>query len=483
MRALDIARGAYARSPSGLRNFLSPAVSLMPTSVKFGRSYMRYREDIARSQHDIEFVRVRRLALLRDLITKAISGSAYYRERIESVFGTSPEPAKLGFDDMLRLPILTKYDLREAGDRALATQIGKVDRASTSGSSGQPLLFFLDKDRSPREFAFINHAWSSVGYKESAPRCVLRGLRLADIDKTPYEWESALAELRISPFSMTASRMDMYMDLIDHYRTRYLHGYPSAIEIFCRHIWRKGWQPKRAIRGIFPISEPVYPHQRKIFSAALPDVAVVPFYGLSEKVLFATEVFEKQDIYQFEPLYGHAELIDKNGMAIKEPGQTGRIIGTGFVSTGMPFIRYETGDTATLEEPANEENVFRLRVSSITPRRKPEFLVGVEGQKIVTPTIVPVHPSKFYGVSEFQFYQDRPGVCLIKIVPSAGCGRADAKLFVDELQSRLGSGIKFQFVIVNELASNARGKRPFIDQRLELPGPDDSQPKPVAAVI
>ncbi len=108
------------------------------------------------------------------------------------------------------------------------------------------------------------------------------------------------------------------------------------------------------------------------------------------------------------------------------------------------------------------------RVRAITPRRKPEFLVGAEGNRIVTPTIVPVSPDKFFGVSEFQFYQDTPGQCLIKVVPAKGCGEAEARLFLDEMQSRVGSSISFELTLVDELAGNARGKRAVVDQRLDL---------------
>jgi phenylacetate-CoA ligase len=108
-----------------------------------------------------------------------------------------------------------------------------------------------------------------------------------------------------------------------------------------------------------------------------------------------------------------------------------------------------------------------MRVRTITPRRQPEFLVGAEGNRIVTPTMVPVHPDKFFGVSEFQFYQDEPGRSIIKVVPAAGCGEPEARLFLDEIQRRVGSGLRFDLKLVTELAGSARGKRPFIDQRLD----------------
>ena len=468
MSVLDIARGAYVRSPKVLRDAISPVLALLPVSLKYGRGYQAWRTAIARSHRDPAFSQETRLAALRGLLAKAYVGSPFWHARITQALGPRPDLARTDFDTLAALPVLTKADLRAAGDTALAQPASTLDRASTSGSSGQPFLFWLDKDRSPREFAFVNDVWSRTGYREGDARCVLRGLLLSDIDRRPFEWEAGLRELRCSPFAMTDARMDLYLNKIDSRGIQYLHGYPSAVEILCRHIWRRGWQPKRPIRGVFPISEPLYNYQRDVIRAALPQAVIAPFYGLSERVLFASEVGGEDDVYAFEPLYGHAELIDDRGAPVRQPGMSGRIVGTGFLSTGMPFIRYETGDTAELVAAPSEANAWSLHVRAITPRRQPEFLVGAEGNRIVTPTIVPVHPDKFFGVSEFQFYQDTPGRCLIKVVPAEGCGAAEARLFLDEIQTRVGASVRFDLDLVAELAGNARGKRPFIDQRLDL---------------
>ena len=468
MSVIDIARGAYVRSPKMLRDAVAPALSLLPVSFQYGKTYHAWRADIARSRIDTAFAQTRRLASLRALLTKAYQGSPFHRERIEAALGPLDDFRAVGFDALLALPVLTKDELRSAGEAALAVSAATLDRASTSGSSGQPLLFWLDKDRSPREFAFVNDVWSRTGYREGDARCVLRGLLLADIDQRPYEWEAGLKELRCSPFAMTAPRMDLYLDIIDKRAVAYLHGYPSAIEILCRHMWRTGRRPRAPIKGVFPISEPLYAYQRDIIGAVLPEASVAPFYGLSERVLFAGEERGNDSDYTFEPLYGHAELLDEAGAPVTRIGETGRIVGTGFLSTGMPFLRYETGDCAELVEQADAANGGRLRVRAITPRRKPEFLVGAEGNRIVTPTIVPVSPDKFFGVSEFQFYQDTPGRCLIKVVNAKSCGETEARLFLDEMQSRVGSSIRFELQLVGELAGNARGKRAVVDQRLDL---------------
>ena len=119
---------------------------------------------------------------------------------------------------------------------------------------------------------------------------------------------------------MTAPRMDLYLDMIDRRGIAYLHGYPSAIEILCRHMWRTGRRPRVAIRGVFPISEPLYGYQRDIIRAVLPEAAIAPFYGLSERVLFAAELPGVDGEYAFEPLYGHAELLDESGAPVTRVG-------------------------------------------------------------------------------------------------------------------------------------------------------------------
>jgi phenylacetate-CoA ligase len=107
-------------------------------------------------------------------------------------------------------------------------------------------------------------------------------------------------------------------------------------------------------------------------------------------VLFA---IERADLsYEFEPLYGAAELIDDAGRPITEVGQEGRIVGTGFLSTGMPFIRYDTADRATLVEPATAANGQRLQLGQIIPRRKPDFLVSASGRRVVTIDFTPENP-------------------------------------------------------------------------------------------
>ena len=466
MSLMDVARGAYVRSPAVVRRSLAPLVALVPTKTKFGPVYQSWRQRIAAAAADPALADAEHKRALRALLHKAHDKSPFYRDLLDRALGTgfdfdSFEPA-----DLARLPVLSKDDLRRAGDDALSVPRKDVDTADTSGSNGErPFRFYLDRDRSAREMAFVYAGWSRVGFTEKDAKVVLRGFGLDPRGQYIHEWEPALKELRLSVFPMTRADVEIYLDLIDARGIRYLYGYPSAIEILCRHMCRLNRFPKLPLLGILPISEPVFAHQRRAIAGAL-NAPIANFYGLSEKVLFAVE---NEDLsYSFEPLYGAAELVDDEGRPITEVGKEGRIVGTGFLSTGMPFIRYDTEDRAVLLEAASAENGQRLRVGQIIPRRKPDFLISATGGRIVTIDFTPENPRYFKGIEEYQFFQDTPGKCTIRYMLSDDGTPEDARRVADDLFRRTHGGIEFDTVEVQQLAGGRAGKRAFIDQRLDI---------------
>ncbi|GAB1584580.1 hypothetical protein [Phyllobacterium phragmitis] len=468
-RLMDIARGAYAHSPHFVRATLGHAIALVPTRLKFGRTYWQWRQLIARAAADPHFAAERHLDALRHLLAKAHEGSPFYRDLIDRAFDNRFDASRVTLDDIRRLPILTKEELGAAGDAALAAPKQTLDRAETSGSNGEkPFAFYLDKDRSTREMAFVYDVWSRIGFSESERRATLRGVDVGAKTGDIHGWDPALRELRLATFPLTRDDTQLYLDLIDKRRIRYLYGYPSAIEILCRNLRHLGRKPKLPLKGIMLISEPVYAHQRQIIRETFGDVPVSCFYGMSEKVLFANEVDRQPDVYEFNPLYGLAELVDAEGNPVTEPGREGQLIGTGFLSTGMPFIRYDTKDFARLVELPSAANGQRLKVEAIAPRRKPGILVARDGGRIVTMALTSEDPDHYGDVQEFQFYQDTPGEVLFRYVLSPNGDEACARKVVDRLAKICQGQVDFRMERVDRIASGRGGKRAFVDQKLDL---------------
>ncbi len=471
MGLLDVARGAYARAPRIVRRSLAPLVSLVPAKAKFGTTYEDWRARIAASA-DPAIAHAAHLAALRALLVKAHAASPFYRDLIERHLGAGFDLANALPDDLRRLPILRKADLEAAGDAVLTVPRTSLDRAETSGSNSErPFSFYLDRDRSPREMAFVIACWARAGFTETDSKIVLRGVGVDGRGRVSSEWEPALRELRLSVFPLTRSDVARYADLIDRHGVRYLYGYPSAIDLMARHMIALGRRLQQPLKGVLPISEPLHAHQRAAIREAFGNVPISSFYGLSEKVLFATEDMATPGLHVFQPLYGLAELVDDNDMPVTEPGREGRLIGTGFLSTGMPFIRYDTHDRAALVELPTEANGQRLRVADIVPRRKPGYLVAADGGRIVSTDLTPERPGFYKGVEEFQFFQERPGKVVMRYIPAEGGSERDAIKIVRDLEDRVRHRLAFSVERVDTLAGGRGGKRAFIDQRLDLGQP------------
>lgn len=469
MSLLDVARGAYVRSPDIVRKSLAPLVALVPTRAKFGGTFREWQQKIALAEVNQEYAAQAHLTALRGLIQKARENSPYYRALLDAALGEGFDLSRFAPEHLRFLPILSKSDLRDAGDAALTVPRNMVDTADTSGSNGErPFRFYLDKDRSAREMAFVYHGWSKIGFEPGMPKIVLRGFGLHPKGLSTVEWEPALRELRLSVFPMTPSDVVEYVRLIDQREIDYLYGYPSAIELMCRHMCALGIRPKRTFKAILPISEPVYPHQRSLFAEVLGPVPVQGFYGLSEKAAFAVERANDPDVYDFHPLYGAAELVGWDDTPVTEPGTQGRLVATGFLSTGMPFIRYDTEDLAELVEAPTLANGYRLTVRRIVPRRKPNFLVSVDGNRVVTIDFTPENPRYFEGLQEYQFYQVEPGRATVRYIPTENGTEEDARRVADGLTARTHGRIVFGIEKVEQLAGGRAGKRAFIDQRLDL---------------
>jgi len=464
---LDIARGAYSRLSPEARARLGGLLQVVPTSLKYGGTYRKWRDHIATAGVDEPYLRAYRDRARIAVVRAAHAHSLYYREMLTALFGTAFRPEHVVHDDAWsRIPVLRSSTVVQQGERLCTVSPDTLDHGSTGGTSGEPVKFYLDRTRSPIELAFVHDVWSRAGYRTGDPRFVMRGVELHDSGGAHMQYDPSLGELRCSIFHLTDDTMRAYRDAIVARRIRYIQGYPSAIAIFASFLVRSGLGPLRDVRGVFPISERFYDAYRDVIARAFDRAAIVPFYGLSEKVAFAPERPGTPDTYDFDPLYGYTELVDDSGHVVTTPGESGRIVSTGLLFRGMPLIRYDTGDTAELVSLPTAGNLHRLGVCAITPKHGHEFFVGRHGTLIPVSAVLQISDEMF-GIREFQFYQDRPGEAVLRVVPlpqSTPNFRAYLDLIVRKAQGELDVTLE----IVERIATTRRGKRRFIEQRLDI---------------
>ncbi len=463
---LDIARGTYSKLSPQTRARLGGLMQLVPTSLKYGGTYRTWRERIATMRADPQAVASYRDAARVSLVRAAFQSSPYYRDLFHALFGDGFQPERVVQEDVWgRIPVLKSSVVMQHRERMCTVDPARLDPGSTGGTSGKPLKFYLDRNRSPVELAFVHDAWSRAGYRAGEPRCVMRGVELRDAGGH-MEYDASLAELRCSVFHLTDKVMRAYHHEIHARGIRYIHGYPSALAVFASFLLRSGIGPMSEIRGVFPISERFYAAYRNIIARAFDHAAIVPFYGLSEKVAFAREREAELDTYDFDPLYGDTELVDGSGAVVTRPGQMGRIVSTGLLFRGMPLIRYQTGDRAELVELPRFDNGYRLGVRKITPKHGHEFFVGRSGILISLSGVLQISEEMF-DIREFQFYQDKAGEAVLRVAPLRGHA-PDLTSYIDLINRKAAGELDVKIEVVERIATTMRGKRKFIDQRLDI---------------
>lgn len=463
---IDILRGMYVGLPPSVKKMLSPLLVLLPAKRKYGKTYLEMREIIAASEENNENIINYRANRLR-VIFNAASSTKYYKENFKDIDIIKDLDYQGLIQLLARFPILTKESIKERLEVLLSVPADALDEISTGGSSGQPLKFYLDKNRSVREWAFIHQIWSACGYEVGETRAVLRGVLINNVDQKPWEYDAALSELKLSPFHLTHKNIAIFFEEIERRKINYIHGYPSAISILAKHIEQNGWGYADNIKGVFLISEPVFPHQQQQIRRSFKHAKLLPFYGMSEKVAIAKEVDDSDGTYVFNPLYGITELVSASGELITTPGEKGRIISTGLMCSGLPFIRYDTEDEAELVEPATESNNYRLTVKNIRPRRSQEYIVGKNGE-VFSMAAINIHSDAYSLIKEFQLKQEDPGLVQILVVPNDGVEKNKLNDFLEEIQQKVGSNTSFSLKLVDEIARTARGKAKFIEQLLNL---------------
>jgi phenylacetate-CoA ligase len=381
--------------------------------------------------------------------------------------GLQPGDTKT-LDNINRLPVIDRNVVIEnLSDMCTKNVKGRdVDFGSTGGTSGAPLHFYLSAKRHSVEYAYLTTSWERVGYRLGMPMAVLRGRTVqAARDGLRHEYDPILRHHYYSSFHMSDEDMARYLEHIATIGLCFLHVYPSTIAALARFILRNNADTLKNIKGIIAESEIVYPEQQQMVERVF-GCRYFSCYGQSERLVLATGC-EKSDDYHVWPTYGFFELLDDKGNPVATPGQRGEIVGTGFINTVMPFIRYRTGDWATYvggrcEACGREHTLIR----DIRGHRTQEVLIAADDSEISW-TALNMHDDTFMHVRQFQFFQETPGQAVLRIVPADGFGEDDAERIHRNLGRKLDRQLAFTIELTEAIPLSARGKAIYVDQRIQ----------------
>jgi asparagine synthase (glutamine-hydrolysing) len=464
-------KNLWDSTPVSLKRLLQPGLKIFSPSSLLGSDFRRHKAFVEVSQYwDAHHLNTYQLEQLQKLCSLAQEKSKFYQDSF----------ARLGFDpgnirssnDIRQLPLIDRRIIREQVETIYTTDINSsaCEIVTTGGTSGEPVQFILPVGRSAVEYAYLTTSWQRAGYKLGMPMAVLRG-RIVRPDRNGlyHEYDPILRHHYYSSFHLSDENIARYLEHIDTIGSCFLHVYPSSVTCLARFIIRNKAQAPANIKGIIAESEIVYPQQRQMVEEVF-GCRLFSCYGQSEKVVLAAGC-EKSDDYHIWPTYGYFELIDEKGNSVTTPGQRGEIVGTGFINTIMPFIRYRTGDWATYVSSScsacgREHTIIR----DIRGHRTQEVLIAADGSEISW-TALNMHDDTFTHVRQFQFFQETPGRAVLRVVPTGEFSQDDTERIHRNLGRKLEGCLSFTTELVKEIPLSARGKAIYVDQRISRSEP------------
>lgn len=458
MRKALSRKNLWEASPRWVKNSIGKVFGLFPAANILGggfRSNLRFARET--EQWPSGKTKDYQLQQLQEVLRRAYEKTDYYREQFDRI-GFRPEDFK-SVEDMSSLPFIDKGIVIGNLDRMMTTpkDTAGIDYVATGGSSGNQLRFYIDAGRSATEFAYLSASWERCGYQVGMPTAVLRGQIVPpDRNGLRHEFDPILRRHYYSNFHMDETSIKRYLQHIETIGPCFLLCYPSSAFAIAQFLVKTRTSFNAQIKGVLIGSENVYPDQRKYIEEAL-GCRCFSWYGHSEKLVMAAECESSSD-YHVWATYGYCELIDEKGSPIRLAGQRGEIVGTGFINTVVPFIRYRTGDYAEYVgdrcEACGRETMILRNLEGRWPQGD---LVGKDGG-LISMTTVNVHDDTFDKVRDYQFRQSVPGQAILSVVPLGDLTENDRKRIVEAMNKRLQGQITLELKVRSELVQTGRGK-------------------------
>jgi len=360
------------------------------------------------------------------------------------------------------IPIITKSDLQSFSSEFNNKKIYRGQgyyHANTSGSSGDPLLFYKNKECHAMAWAKIRKSYTDLGIIQKDIEARFFGHVKKNIKNSIFEYikDYVLNRYRFDVFNLTDSNFENYIRIFNRKKIGYVYGYSNIIIEFSKYILQKNLKPLKSncptLKLCIVTAEMCYPEDKNIIEKAL-GVPLYQEYGSSETSIIAIQ--NKQFIWGCSTDRLWIEIIDDNGRSVKD-GKSGRVIITDLFNRAFPFIRYDIGDIAKIQHI----NKF--------PFLKLTELCGRKSQMIYLPSGRIAPGLTFYyvlrevleksdNIKQFIIIQKTINTFLFKIVSRNQFTEWEKTLIVNETEKYLEPGLNIQFDACNKINQKYSGK-------------------------
>ncbi|MBK1724693.1 phenylacetate--CoA ligase family protein [Thiocystis violacea] len=398
-----------------------------------------------------------RLERLRTLLISANAYVPYYRDLF----------AQIGFDptiideitDLQALPFLTKAEIRANTDALRAENAVGLARFNTGGSTGEPLIFYIGRERVSHDVAAKWRAtrWWDVDIGD--PEIVLWGspIELSSQDRLRQLRDRLMRTTLLPAFEMSPAKVRAFLETIHRVRPKMLFGYPSAFAHLATQAEAQGLTMNdRGIKVAFVTSERLYDHQRaqieRIFGCP-----VANGYGGRDAGFIAHQCPAGGMHLTHEDII--VEIVDPYGYPVAT-GEAGEIVVTHLATRSFPFIRYRTGDIGIIDDrPCACRRTLPLLKE--VQGRSTDFLIAADGTVLHGLSIIYILRD-LPGIQQFKIVQEDRSLTRILLVTDAAFDDMIIETVRADVRARLGASIDVIIERVDSIPADASGKFRYV---------------------
>ncbi len=400
---------------------------------------------------------------LRNFLVEVGTRVPYYRDLFKSIDFVPNDVQSTA--DLAQLPFLTKPIIRANTEQLKASGAVGLARFNTGGSSGEPLIFYIGKERVSHDVAAKWRAtrWWDVDIGD--PEIVVWGspIELGAQDRVRMLRDGVMRTELLPAFEMSESKLDEFVTRVRQRRPRMLFGYPSSLSLIARHAEKRGIAMNDIeIKVAFVTSERLYDEQRETIARVF-GCRVANGYGGRDAGFIAHECPSGAMHITSEDIV--VELVDAGGRPVPS-GSAGEIVVTHLSTTDFPFVRYRTGDIGVIDGTTCQCGRGLPLLKEIQGRTT-DFVVAADGTIMHGLSLVYVIRD-LPGIEAFKLIQESLDLTRVQLVRGTQFDDGNLLRIEEGLKRRLGPRVQVLIELVDRIPPEVSGKYRYVTSRVAV---------------